>query len=115
MGLGHSLLAYKSCLKGLHKLELNKKVLEGDLDANWELLAEPIQTVMRRHKVENAYEQLKELTRGKKVNKKTVHKFIDGLAIPSADKKRLKSLTPSTYIGLATELVDSYKPDFLSS
>ena len=115
MGLGHSLLAYKSCLKGLHKLELNKKIIDADLDANWELLAEPIQTVMRRHKVENAYEQLKELTRGKKVNKKTVHKFIDQLSIPSADKKRLKSLTPSTYIGLATELVDSYKPDFLSS
>ncbi len=115
MGLGHSLLAYKSCLKGLHKLELNKKVMAADLDANWELLAEPIQTVMRRHKVENAYEQLKDLTRGKKVNKKTVHKFIDGLSIPTADKKRLKSLTPSTYIGLATELVDSYKPDFFSS
>lgn len=115
MGLGHALLAYKSCLKGLHKLELNKKMLEQDLEANWELLAEPIQTVMRKHKVENAYEQLKKLTRGKRVNKKAVHAFIDSLKIPSSEKKRLKSLTPSKYIGLATELVDSYEPDFLST
>lgn len=114
-GLGYSLLAYKACLTGLHKLDLNKKIMADDLDATWELLAEPIQTVMRKHKVENAYEKLKELTRGKSVNKKTVHKFIDGLEIPTAEKKRLKALTPSKYIGLATELVDSYKPQFLSS
>lgn len=113
--LGYSLLAYKSCLTGLHKLDLNKKALATDLDSTWELLAEPIQTVMRKYKVEKAYEQLKSLTRGKSVNKKSVHKFIDGLKIPSAEKKRLKSLTPSKYIGLATELVDSYKPEFLSS
>lgn len=113
--LAYSLLSYKSCLNGLHKLELNKKVIDADLDANWTLLAEPIQTVMRKYRVENAYEQLKSLTRGKKVNKKVVHKFIDGLSIPATEKKRLKSLTPSTYIGLATKLVDSYKPHFLQS
>lgn len=85
--LGYSLLAYKSCLTGLHKLDLNKKALATDLDSTWELLAEPIQTVMRKYKVEKAYEQLKSLTRGKSVNKKSVHKFIDGLKIPSAEKR----------------------------
>ncbi|MBU0667998.1 adenylosuccinate lyase [Patescibacteria group bacterium] len=111
--LAYSLLAYKNCIQGLHKIDLNKKVLEDDLDVNWELLAEPIQTAMRRYGVKNAYEQLKSLTRGKSVNKKIVHKFIDGLDIPAGEKKRLKSLTPSKYIGLAVELVDGYQPNFL--
>jgi adenylosuccinate lyase len=78
-------------------------------------MAEPIQTVMRKYKVEGAYEQLKELTRGKQVNKKIVQKFVDGLKIPAADKKRLKALTPASYIGLAKDLVDSYHPKFLKS
>jgi len=111
--LAYSLLAYKNCIQGLHKLELNNEALDEDLNVNWELLAEPIQMVMRKHGVKNAYEHLKALTRGKSVNKKIVHKFIDGLDIPADDKKRLKSLTPSKYIGLAAILVDSYNPDFL--
>ncbi len=101
VGLGYSLLAYKSTLKGLGKLELNKKVIQAELDRNWALLAEPIQTVMRKHGVPNAYEKLKELTRGKEINKETVRAFIKTLKIPEDDKKRLLKLTPATYIGLA--------------
>lgn len=108
--IGYSVLAYKNCIQGLNKLELNKAAIESDLSDQWELLAEPIQMVMRRYKIDKPYEKLKALTRGKDVNKNIVHKFIDGLQIPAVEKKRLKALTPSTYIGLATELVDSYKP-----
>jgi adenylosuccinate lyase len=109
----YSVLAYKNCMQGLNKLELNKEIIQKDLDGAWELLAEPIQTVMRKHKIEKPYEKLKELTRGKTVNKQTISKFIDSLKIPAAEKKRLKMLTPSKYIGLATELVDSYPYDSL--
>ncbi len=101
---GYSILAYKSTLKGLSKLELNKKVIQAELDRNWALLAEPIQTIMRKHGVPNAYEKLKELTRGKEINKKTVRAFIKTLKIPENDKKRLMKLTPATYIGLAGKL-----------
>ncbi len=111
----YSMLAYKNCIQGLHKLELNAALIKADLDSNWELLAEPVQTVMRKHKVPGAYEKLKELTRGKKIDKKRLHKFIDGLAIPSADKRNLKSLTPAKYIGLAVTLTDNYKPEFNKS
>ena len=110
--IGYSLLAYKNCIQGLHKLELNKSALEQDLNESWELLAEPIQTVMRKHKVPKAYEKLKELTRGHSVNKKIIQRFVDSLQLPADEKKRLKALTPSAYIGLASELVDSYKPNF---
>jgi len=109
----YSVLAYKNCIHGLNKLELNKDAIQKDLDNNWELLAEPIQTVMRKYKIEKPYEKLKELTRGKSVNKQTLSKFIDTLKIPAEEKKRLKMLTPSTYIGLAIELVDSYPYDSL--
>lgn len=109
----YSVLAYKNCMQGLNKLELNKEIIQKELDNAWELLAEPIQTVMRRYKIEKPYEKLKELTRGKTVNKQTISKFIDSLKIPAAEKKRLKTLTPSKYIGLATELVDSYPYDSL--
>jgi adenylosuccinate lyase len=108
--IAYSVLAYKNCIQGLHKLELNPAMLESDLANNWELLAEPIQTVMRRYKVENAYEQLKALTRGKKINQAQLKKFIDGLKIPAADKKRLASLTPAKYTGLASKLTESYQP-----
>ena len=108
---GYSQLAYKSCIQGLSKLELNKEVIQNDLEDAWELLAEPIQTVMRKHKIEKPYEKLKELTRGKVVNQQTIHKFVDSLKIPAAEKIALKKLTPSTYIGLAAELVDSYPFD----
>lgn len=105
IGFGYSLLAFDSCLRGLNKLEINTQALEKDLNANWEVLAEPIQTVMRRYGVENPYEQLKELTRGKSgINKDTLQRFIEGLAIPQEAKDALLKLTPANYIGKAVEL-----------
>ena len=105
VGLGYTLLGYDSCLKGLKKLEANPLRLQADLESNWEILAEPIQTVMRRYGVANPYEQLKELTRGKEgINQATLHAFINQLAIPDSEKQRLLQLTPSNYIGLAAEL-----------
>jgi adenylosuccinate lyase len=105
VGFGYCLLAYESCLRGLGKLEANPAALAADLDANWEVLAEPIQTVMRRYGVANPYEQLKELTRGKAgMTRETLHEFIDGLAIPDAEKSRLKQMTPASYTGRAAEL-----------
>jgi len=105
VGFGYSLLAYESCLRGLGKLEANPAALVADLDANWEVLAEPIQTVMRRHGVANPYEQLKELTRGKAgMTRETLHAFIDGLEIPDDAKTRLKAMTPANYVGKAAEL-----------
>mgnify|MGYP001112197054 FL=1 len=105
VGFGYSLLAYESCLRGLGKLEANPAELAADLDANWEVLAEPIQTVMRRYGVPNPYEQLKELTRGKGgINRATLHAFIDDLAIPDDAKARLKAMTPGSYVGKAAEL-----------
>jgi len=105
VGLGYSLLGYVSCLKGLNKLLADRQAMLDDLNANWEVLAEPIQTVMRRYGVPNPYEQLKELTRGKSgITREALAVFIDGLAIPAAEKARLKELTPWSYIGKATEL-----------
>src|SRR3569623_143322 len=105
VGCGYSLLAYESCLRGLGKLEANPVALAADLNANWEVLAEPIQTVLRRYGVANPYEQLKELTRGKAgMTRETLHAFIDGLTIPEAEKARLKSMTPASYTGMAAEL-----------
>lgn len=113
LAIGYSVLSYKNCIQGLSKLDLNKARLEEDLENNYELLAEPIQTVMRRYKIEGAYEQLKALTRGKNINQATISQFIDNLKLPPNEKKKLKSLTPAKYIGLAIELVDSYEPQFL--
>jgi len=105
VGFGYSLLAYESCLRGLGKLEANPAALAADLDANWDVLAEPIQTVMRRYGVANPYEQLKELTRGKGgITRESLHAFIDGLTIPEAEKARLKAMTPASYTGMAAEL-----------
>ncbi|MHB1247428.1 MAG: adenylosuccinate lyase [Sulfuriferula sp.] len=105
VALGYALLGYDSCLRGLNKLEANPQRLADDLDHNWEVLAEPIQTVMRRYNVPNAYEQLKELTRGKSgINRDSLHQFIQTLAIPEADKARLLAMTPASYIGKAAEL-----------
>ena len=105
VGFGYSLLAYESCLRGLGKLEAHPEMLAADLDANWEVLAEPIQTVMRRYGIAKPYEQLKALTRGKTgMTRDVLHSFIDGLAIPEAEKTRLKQLTPARYIGQAVEL-----------
>ena len=105
VALGHTLLSYTSCSKGLSKLEANPDQLAEDLKDSWAILAEPIQTVMRRYGLPNPYEQLKELTRGKEnISKETIHKFINGLAIPDKEKERLHNLTPQNYIGKATEL-----------
>lgn len=104
VGFGYSLLAYESLLTGLGKLEINPEALAADLDAAWEVLAEPIQTVMRRYGVQNAYEQLKEATRGKTVLATDLHNMIERLSIPAADKARLLALTPASYIGAAAKL-----------
>ncbi|QDQ26245.1 adenylosuccinate lyase [Chitinimonas arctica] len=105
VALGYTLLGYASAIKGLDKLQANPDAMARDLDANWEVLAEPIQTVMRRYAVPNAYEQLKDLTRGKAgINRDTLHAFIKTLAIPDEEKNRLLQLTPAGYIGYATEL-----------
>jgi len=101
VGLAHALVAYQSCLKGLGKLEVDAEALNADLDANWEVLAEPIQTVMRRYGIARPYEQLKELTRGQRVDRDTLRAFILDLAIPEAAKQRLLDLTPAAYTGNA--------------
>jgi adenylosuccinate lyase len=105
VALGHTLLAYDSLMKGLAKLEPNPAQLAADLDANWDVLAEPIQTVMRRYGVAGAYEKLKDLTRGKGgITREALAAFIQGLPIPEPEKKRLLAMTPATYIGKAAEL-----------
>ena len=106
VGLGYALIAYAATLKGISKLEVNEQHLRDELDQNWEVLAEPIQTVMRRYGIEKPYEKLKELTRGKRVDGEAMRQFIDGLALPQAEKDRLKQMTPATYIGYAVELVE---------
>ncbi|MEZ0310009.1 MAG: adenylosuccinate lyase, partial [Ramlibacter sp.] len=104
VALGYAALAYHSMGIGLAKLELNQEALAADLDNAWEVLAEPIQTVMRRYGVQGAYEQLKEVTRGKRVRPEDMHALIRSLQIPDAEKQRLLALTPATYIGKAAEL-----------
>ena len=105
VALGYSLLAYDACRRGLDKLEPDPKRLGEDLDANWEILAEPIQTIMKRHGIEDAYEQLKALTRGKAgIDRDTLHGFIRGLGLPTAETQRLLALTPAAYTGLAEKL-----------
>ena len=104
VGLGYALIAYDACLRGLGKLELNAANLDADLDATWEVLAEPVQTVMRRYGIENPYEQLKELTRGKGITREALHEFIQTLAIPESEKARLLQMTPANYIGIAAQL-----------
>lgn len=107
VAFGYTLLGYDSCLRGLNKLEINPEKLALDLDASWEVLAEPIQTVMRRYGIQNPYEQLKELTRGKGgINKASLHTFISDLEIPSEAKQALLDMTPASYIGKATELAN---------
>ncbi|MHB1360285.1 MAG: adenylosuccinate lyase [Rhodocyclaceae bacterium] len=104
VAFGYVVLAYDSTLRGLNKLEANPARLAEDLDNCWEVLAEPVQTVMRRYGIANPYEQLKELTRGKGIEPAALHAFIGGLAIPDADKQRLLQMTPGSYIGKAIEL-----------
>ena len=105
VAFGYTLLGYDSCLRGLNKLEVNPEKLAQDLDNSWEVLAEPIQTVMRRYGIENPYEQLKELTRGKGgINKTSLHIFINELKIPADAKQALLDMTPASYTGKAAEL-----------
>lgn len=105
VALGHTLLAYDSCLKGLNKLDVNLIKLQDDLDNAWEILAEPIQTVMRRYQIANPYEQLKALTRGKEgITQEALHQFINNLKIPESEKTRLLALKPSNYLGQAVSL-----------
>jgi adenylosuccinate lyase len=108
VGVAHSLIAYHSTLKGLSKLEVNHERLLADLNDNWEVLAEPIQTVMRRYGVPEPYEKLKALTRGQRISKESMQQFIETLEIPEAEKTRLKQMTPASYIGLAVELTQAH-------
>jgi adenylosuccinate lyase len=104
VALAHSDIAVQSVSRGLARLEVDHLRLAADLDANWELLAEPIQTVMRRYAVPEAYEQLKALTRGRRIDAAAIASFVDGLPLPAAEKARLKALTPAAYTGLAARL-----------
>ena len=104
VALGYAVLAYHALGVGLNKLELNEEALAADLDASWEVLAEPIQTVMRRFGVPGAYEKLKEVTRGKTVTAEALHALIRSLEIPEAEKERLLAMTPASYTGKAAEL-----------
>jgi adenylosuccinate lyase len=106
VGLAHSVIAYQSSLRGISKLEVDQTRLAAILDDNWEVLAEPIQTVMRRYGIEKPYEKLKELTRGQRVNAEAMQTFIENLDIPEAEKQRLIKMTPATYIGNATDQAD---------
>ncbi|MBI5926060.1 MAG: adenylosuccinate lyase [Aquabacterium sp.] len=104
VALGYALLAYDSLARGLGKLEVNPQALADDLDNSWEVLAEPIQTVMRRYALPNPYERLKELTRGKAITRESIQAFIETLELPEAEKARLMQMTPGNYIGKAVEL-----------
>ena len=103
VGLGHVMISLQSLNRGIGKLEANPAAMGADLDGNWEVLGEAIQTVMRRHGIEKPYEQLKQLTRGQRVDQARMAEFIEGLALPQAAKARLLAMTPASYIGNAAE------------
>jgi len=104
VAMGYALLGYDSLLRGLGKLEVNREALAADLDSAWEVLAEPIQTVMRRYKLPNPYERLKELTRGKTITREAIQQFIGTLEIPEAERARLLAMTPGSYTGIGAQL-----------
>jgi adenylosuccinate lyase len=104
VALGYAVLAYQSLLTGLNKLELNEAALAADLDNSWEVLAEPIQTVMRRYGLPQPYEQLKKFTRGAPMTRELMQGFIAKLEIPEAERQRLLTMTPASYLGMAVEL-----------
>jgi adenylosuccinate lyase len=106
VGFGYSMIAYHSTIKGLSKLKLNEQNLAKDLDNAWEVMAEPIQTVMRKAGIEKPYEKLKELTRGQKITAETIRAFIEGLELADDDKQRLLEMTPGSYVGMAPQFVD---------
>jgi adenylosuccinate lyase len=107
VGMGHSLIAYKASLKGIGKLAIDREVLQSDLATMWELLAEPIQTVMRRYGIENPYERLKALTRGRAIDQANLRQFVSQLPIPAEAKARLLEMTPQDYIGAAKRLAEA--------
>ena len=104
VAIGHAMLAYQSACKGLEKLEPNVNVIQTDLEEHWEVLAEAVQTVMRRYQLEQPYEKLKSFTRGKRIDKMMLQQFIAALDLPAEVKKKLSELTPDQYIGYAEEL-----------
>lgn len=104
VGLGYCLVAWDACLRGLGKLEVNTAAIDADIDACWEVLAEPVQTVMRRYGLPQPYEQLKALTRGKGITQEALREFVQGLDLPDEPKARLLAMTPRSYIGLAAQL-----------
>ncbi len=106
VGFGYSMIAYRSTLKGLGKLRLNEPKLAADLDQAWEVMAEPIQTVMRKAGIEKPYEKLKELTRGNVIDRETISTFVEGLDLAKEDKERLLRMTPASYIGMARKIAD---------
>ncbi len=110
VGIAHTLLAYKSCLQGISKLEINADAIKRDLECAWEVLAEPVQTVMRRYGIEEPYEKLKKLTRNQSIDAEILHNFINSLDIPVTEKDRLLKLTPATYIGNAAKQAKSLLP-----
>lgn len=108
VAFAYALIAYQSMVKGNEKLQINKQALQHDLDANWEVLAEAIQTVMRRYNIPNAYEQMRDLTRGLHIDGEKLRHFVKQLDIPDAAKKQLMMLSPDKYTGLAAQLVKAF-------
>ncbi|ACL30075.1 adenylosuccinate lyase [Buchnera aphidicola] len=106
VAISYAIIAYNSVLSGINKLEINESELLKNLDKNWSILSEPIQTIMRRYGIKNAYEKLKKLTRGKEINRNVIHTFISSLNIPEEEKKRLKNMTPFNYIGAASQIIN---------
>ena len=104
--MGHSYLALINILNGLSRIYLNKSKINSELNEHWEVIAEAVQTILRKNGKGEAYEQLKALTRGKKINQKLISEFVSGLAIPTEDKETLLSLTPESYIGIAPQLAE---------
>jgi len=104
VGLGYGVVAWDACMRGLDKLEVNTQAIDDDIDACWEVLAEPVQTVMRRYGLPQPYEQLKALTRGKGITQEALAEFIAGLDLPAEPKARLAAMTPRAYVGLAASL-----------
>ena len=108
VGFGYSMIAYLSTLKGFGKLKLREEILARDLDNAWEVMAEPIQTVMRKAGIEKPYEKLKDLTRGQdKITKETIQQFVEGLELSADDKQRLLDMSPASYVGMAGQIVDN--------
>jgi adenylosuccinate lyase len=114
VGIAHSMIAYQATLKGISKLEINEAAIAADLDNNWEVLAEAVQTVMRRYAIEKPYEKLKELTRGNKLNAAGMREFIAKQDLPEAAKVYLANLSPATYIGNAAAQAKNIKAELAS-